>query len=218
MLDLALFRDGIVRGAAVAQVGTAIAMAGVMFSLILHFQYAYGWSPVRAGLANLPLIGTMVLAAPLSEALARRWGHRVACLVGAVFLAGSLGGLAWGVEHGYLAIALLMVTFTFGLRTIMTICAVALVSAMPENRTSLGAALNDTAQEVGSSVGTAVVGTLIAVLVTTVLPDGTWTDDLVASFFHGERVVLTTLAVVVGLLVGAGALSLSSSRAVDEHP
>jgi hypothetical protein len=51
-----------------------------------------------------------------------------------------------------------------------------------------------------------------------VLPDGTWTADLVASFFHGERVVLTTLAVVVGLLVGAGALSLSSSRAVDEHP
>ncbi|MFF1531414.1 MFS transporter [Cellulomonas sp. NPDC058312] len=218
MLDLTLFRDGIVRGAALAQVGTAIAMAGVMFSLILHFQYAYGWSPVRAGLANLPLIATMVLAAPLSERLARRCGHRVACLVGAVFLAGSLGGLAWGVEHGYPAIAALMVTFTFGLRTVMTICAVALVSAMPENRTSLGAALNDTAQEVGSSVGTAVVGTLIAVLVTTVLPDGTWTSDLVASFFHGERVVLTTLAVVVGLLVGVGALSLSSSRAVDEHP
>ena len=26
-------------------------MAAVMFGLILHFQYAYGWSPVRAGLA-----------------------------------------------------------------------------------------------------------------------------------------------------------------------
>ena len=218
MLDLSVFRDGVVRGAALAQVGTSVAMAGVMFGLILHFQYAYGWSPVRAGLANLPLIATMVLATPLSEGMAKRWGHRVACLVGAALLAGSLGGLAWGVEHGYLAIALLMVTFTLGLRTIMTICAVALVSAMPENRTSLGAALNDTAQEVGTSVGTALVGTLIAVLVTTVLPDGAWTSDLVASFFHGERVVYTTLAVVVGLVAGAGALSLSSSRAVDERP
>lgn len=110
-----------------------------------------------------------------------------------------------------------MVTFTFGLRTIMTICAVALVSAVPENRTSLGAALNDTAQEVGTSVGTALVGTLIAVLVTTVLPDGAWSGALVASFFHGERVVYAVLAVVVGLLAGAGALSLSGSRAVDEH-
>ena len=188
-----------------------------MFGLILHFQYAYGWSPMRAGLANLPLILTMIAATPISEGLAKRFGHRIACLIGAVLLAGSLGGLAWGVEHGYLAIAFFMVTFTIGLRTVMTICAVALVEAMPENRTSLGAALNDTAQEVGTSVGTAVVGTLIAVLVTTVLPAGVWGADLVQSFFHGERVVYLTLAVVVGLIAGAGALSLSSSRSVDEH-
>ncbi|MEN0128864.1 MAG: MFS transporter [Brevundimonas sp.] len=217
MLDLTMFRNGTVRGASIAQIGTSVAMAGVMFSLILHFQYAYGWSPMKAGLANLPLILTMILATPVTEALVKRVGHRMACLVGAAFLAGSLAGLAWGVSHGYLAIAFFMVTFTFGLRTVMTICAVALVGAMPENRTSLGAALNDTAQEVGTSVGTAVVGTLIAVLVTTVLPDGVWGSDLVASFFHGERVIFATLAVVVGLIAGAGALTLTSSRSVDEH-
>jgi len=55
MLDLDVFADGTVRGAAIAQAGTSIAMASRMFGLILHFQYAYGWSPVRAGLANLPL-------------------------------------------------------------------------------------------------------------------------------------------------------------------
>ena len=218
MLDLDVFRNGTVRGASIAQIGTSVAMAGVMFGLILHFQYAYGWSPMRAGLANLPLILTMIAATPISEGLAKRFGHRIACLIGAVLLAGSLGGLAWGVEHGYLAIAFFMVTFTIGLRTVMTICAVALVEAMPETRTSLGAALNDTAQEVGTSVGTAVVGTLIAVLVTTVLPAGVWGADLVQSFFHGERIVYLTLAVVVGLIAGAGALSLSSSRSVDEHP
>lgn len=64
MLDLRLFSNGPVRGAAIAQIGTAIAMAAVMFGLILHFQYAYGWSPVRAGLANLPLIVTMIVATP----------------------------------------------------------------------------------------------------------------------------------------------------------
>ncbi|MBD8057958.1 MFS transporter [Cellulomonas sp. JH27-2] len=217
MLDLKVFRNGIVRGASIAQIGTSVAMAGVMFGLILHFQYAYGWSPVKAGLANLPLIVTMIAATPISESLAKRFGHRVACLVGAALLAGSMAGMAWGVSHGYLAIAIFMVTFTIGLRTVMTICAVALVDAMPENRTSLGAALNDTAQEVGTSVGTAVVGTLIAVLVTTVLPDGTWGADLVASFFHGERIVYGVLAVVVGLIAGVGAMSLSSSRSVDAH-
>jgi MFS family permease len=216
MLDLSLFSNGTVRGATIAQAGTAIAMASVMFGLILHFQYAYGWSPVKAGLANLPIIVTMLAATPLSEWLARRFGHRIACLVGAAFLAGSLAGLSWSVEHGYLAIAVCMVAMTIGLRTVMTICAVALVDAMPSNRTSIGAALNDTAQEVGTSVGTAVVGTMIALLVTTTLPAGTWSSDLVASFFHGERITYAVLAVVVGLVAAVGALSLTDSHSTEE--
>ncbi|GEE03866.1 MFS transporter [Gordonia spumicola] len=217
MLDLSLFARGTVRGAAIAQVGTSIAMAGVMFGLILHFQYAYGWSPVRAGLANLPMIVTMIAATPLSEYLGSRFGHRIACLIGAGFLTASLAGMAWGVHHGYLVIAISMVLMTIGLRTVMTICAVALVNAMPENRTSIGAALNDTAQEVGTSVGTAVIGTLIAALVTSNLPVGAWSHDLVESFFDGERVAYAVLAVVVGAIAGWGALTLTDSRDVDEH-
>jgi EmrB/QacA subfamily drug resistance transporter len=216
MLDLSLFSNGTVRGGAIAQTGTSIAMASVMFGLILHFQYAYGWTPVQAGLANLPIIVTMLVATPISEGLAKRYGHRIACLVGAALLAGGLAGLSWGVEHGYLPIAVSMVLMTIGLRTVMTICAVALVDAMPANRTSIGAALNDTAQEVGASIGTAVVGTLIAVLVTTRLPVGTWSNDLVSSFFHGERITYAVLAVLVGLIAGGGALTLSDSHATEE--
>lgn len=216
MLDLRVFGAGTVRGAAVAQIGTSIAMAGVLFGLILHFQYAYGWSPVRAGLANLPLIVTMIAATPVSEWLGRRFGHRIACLVGAVLLAGSLAGLAWGIDHGYPAVAVAMVVMTLGLRTVMTICAVALVEAMPRNRTSVGAALNDTAQEVGSSVGTAVVGTLIAALVGSQLPAGVWSSAMVASFFHGERITYAVLAVIVGVVAVWGALTLTDSRSLDE--
>ncbi|MFC6705315.1 MFS transporter [Flexivirga alba] len=216
MLDLSVLSNGTVRGALLAQIGTAIAMASVMFGLILHFQYAYGWSPVRAGLANLPMIATMLVATPLSEWLAKRFGHRIACLVGAACLAASLAGMAWGVEHGYVAIAVSMVVMTVGLRTVMTICAVALVDAMPENRTSIGTALNDTAQEVGTSVGVAVVGTLIAALVTAQLPAGTWSNSLVQSFFHGERITYAVLAVVVGVIATVGALTLTDSHAVEE--
>ncbi|GAB2472810.1 MFS transporter [Xylanimonas ulmi] len=217
MLDLVAFRDGAVRGAAIAQVGTAIAMAGVMFSLILHYQYAFGWSPLKAGLANLPFIITMVAANPISEALGRRLGNRVACLVGAVLLAGALGGLAWAVEHGYLAISVFVVVFTVGMRTVMTTCAVALVDAMPENRTSMATALNDTAQEVGSSLGTAVVGTLIATLVTAALPAGAWNPALVERFFGGERIAFTVLAVAVGALVAWGVASLPGRHAAIER-
>jgi len=217
MLDLSLFSNGTVRGASIAQVGTSIAMASVMFGLILHFQYAYGWSPVRAGLANLPIIVTMLAATPLCEWLVKQFGHRVACLVGAAFLAGSLASLSWGVEHGYVAIAVSMVALTIGLRTVMTICAVALVEAMPSNRTSIGTALNDTAQEVGASIGTSLIGTLIAALVTTQLPAGRWSESLVASFFHGERITYAVVAVVVALVAGGGSLALTDSRSTDEH-
>ncbi len=216
MLDLGVFSSGTIRGAAVAQIGTSIAMASVMFGLILHFQYAYGWSPLKAGLANLPIIVTMLAASPFSEWLVRRFGHRIACLVGAIFLAGSLAGLSWAVDHGYAAIAVCMVLLAVGLRTVMTICAVALIGAMPSNRTSIGAALNDTAQEVGTSVGTAVIGTAIAALVTTQLPAGTWPNDLVESFFHGERITYGLLAIVVGLIAGWGALTLTDSRSTEE--
>ena len=218
MLDLNLFRTGTVRGAVIAQVGTSIAMAGVMFALVLHFQYAWGWSPMAAGLANLPMIATMLLATPFTEWLVRRFGHRIACLIGALLLAAGLGGMAWAVESNYVAIALAMIVMTAGLRTVMTICAVALIGAMPDERTSMGAALNDTAQEVGTSVGIAVVGTLIAVLVTTVLPNGVWSPELVSTYIAGERTVFTVLAIAVGLIAGFGALTLTNARTTEEHP
>ena len=217
MLDLRLLRNRTVRGATVAQIGTSVAMAGVMFSLILHFQYAYGWSPIRAGLANLPFIVTMLATSPLTEHLVTRFGRRLACLAGAVTLTVGLGFLSWAVDHGYLAIAVGMVIMTVGLRTVMTICAVGLVDAMPSNRTSLGAALNDAAQEVGTSIGTALIGTVIAALVVTDLPLGAWSQALTTSYFHGERVAYLALTVIVGVVAVLGALTLDNSRTSDEH-
>ncbi|WP_249028141.1 hypothetical protein [Rathayibacter tritici] len=137
MIDLTIFRAGPVRGAALTQLGASVAFASVLFGLILHFQYAYGWSLVRVGLANLPVIVTMLAATPITERLAARLGHRAACPVGTGLLVGALVGMAWAVDRGYLAIAVMMVVLTVGLRTIMTICAVALVEAMPANRTSV---------------------------------------------------------------------------------
>ena len=217
MLDLGLLKGGTVRGAMVAQLATAVAMAAVMFGLILHFQYAYGWSPMKAGLAILPLILTMLAASPLAEKLVTSRGHRIACLIGSAILAASMAGMAMAVEHGYLAIAVFMVTFTIGLRIVMTTCAVALVDAMPSNRTSLGTSLNDTAQEVGTSIGTAFIGSMIAVLVTRTLPKGAWSVELSTSYFHGESIGFMILAAAVGLTAVWGSLTLTDSRATEEH-
>ena len=216
MLDLRLFRGRTVRGATLAQLGGSIAMIGTFFGLVLHFQYAYGWSPMRAGFANLPFILTMLVATPLAEQGAKHLGHRVTCLIGAGLLTGSLVGMAWSVEHGYLAIALCMVGMTIGLRIIMTICAVALIDAMPEQQTSIGAALNDTAQELGTSVGIATVGTVLAAVIGSQLPAGTWTTAMVSTFFTGERTAYLVLALLVGAIATYGANTLTNSRSTEE--
>lgn len=60
------------------------------------------------------------------------------------------------------------------------------------------------------------VGTTIAALVTTRLPAGAWSESLVASFFHGERITYAVLAVVVGAVAALGASSLTDSRSTEE--
>ncbi|MEZ5202529.1 MAG: hypothetical protein R2742_15075 [Micropruina glycogenica] len=85
-----------------------------------------------AGLANLPMVVLHHAVAPArsgncwpaATAPHRLRGRR-----------GALAGLAWAVEVGYWAIALFMVTqMPNGRRTVMTICAVALVDATPASR------------------------------------------------------------------------------------
>jgi MFS family permease len=156
-----------------------------------------------------------LLATPVAEQLAARLGHRIATLVAAATLTVSLAGMAWAVPHGYAAIAAAMVGMTIGLRTIMTICAIALVDAMPVNRTSVGAALNDTAQEVGTSVGIAVVGTVLAAALGTAGVGG-WDSATIAAFLHGERLAFVLLAVIVGLVATYGANTLTDSRSIEE--
>jgi hypothetical protein len=65
-------------------------------------------------------------------------------------------------------------------------------------------------------VGTALVGTLLATSVVQVLPTGDWTPALVASYFHGERVVFLVLAVVAGTIAAYGASTLTDSRETEE--
>lgn len=60
------------------------------------------------------------------------------------------------------------------------------------------------------------VGTLIATFVTAQLPAGMWASDLVASFFHSERVTYAVLAVAVGVIAATGAPTLTSSHDTGE--
>lgn len=154
MIDLSLLAHRTVRGSALAQMGASVAQMAVVFLLILHLQDALGWSALEAGLGNLPFVITMIAASPLADGAIARLGHRVTCSIAAGLLVAGLLELAWATPHGYWAMVPGIVVLTAGLRVIRTVCAVALIESVPEDRSSLGTAL-----------GTAVVGTVIAALV-----------------------------------------------------
>lgn len=217
MIDLSLLAHRTVRGSALAQLAGSVAMMAAMFLLILHFQYANGWSPMRAGFANLPFVITMLVASPVTEWLTKRFGHRITTAISVALLTISLVGMAWAIEQPYWMLAICIAGMTLGLRSIMTVCAIALVDSVPENRTSLGTALNDVTQELGSSLGVAVIGTVIAALVGAVLPSGVWDAAFRATFVHGERVALVVVAALVTVIGAYGASTLTNSHSVEEH-
>lgn len=185
--------------------------------LIMHFQYALGWSPMKSGLANLPFIVMMILSSLLAEKTIELYGHRITCILATVCLVAGALVLAVGVGHGYWVSAVGMGLMAMGMRVIMTVCAVALIDSVPEDQTSMGTAINDVTQELGTSFGTALVGTLIAALVATSLPTGAWSADFVQSFFHGERVVYVVTAVLCAVVAGYGCSTLTDSKRSDEH-
>ena len=216
MLDLRLLARPTVRGSALLQAAVMVAMVGVGFSTTQLFQFAWSWSPMRAGLGSLPLVAGMFVAAPISDALTARAGHRRTALVGAGLVLAALAGFIAGISHGYLPVAVSLMVMAVGTRLVMTTSAIALLEALPEDHTSIGSALNDTSQELGNSIGVAVVGTIMAAVVGVALPGTAWPAALVTSFVHSQQLAYAVLAGIVAAITFVGARSLTDSRTTEE--
>lgn len=217
MLDLTMFARPTVRGSALLQTAVMVAMVGVMFASTQLFQYAWGWSPVMAGLGTMPLVAGMFLAAPLTDTLVDHVGHRRTALIGCAALIGSLLVLIVSMSS-YPGFAVGLLLLAVGMRLVMTTCAVALIEALPEDHTSLGSALNDTAQELGNSVGVAVIGTVTATIMGATLPTGRWSEAVTNEFLHSQRIGFAILAGLVAVIAVIGGRTLTDSKTTEEQP
>lgn len=217
MLDLAMFARPTVRGSALLQTSVMIAMVGVSFASTQLFQYAWGWSPMMAGLGTLPLVAGMFLASPLTDALMDKFGHRRTALIGCSALIASLLILIVSMSS-YPGFAVGLLVLAIGMRLVMTTCAVALIEALPKDHTSLGSALNDTAQELGNSVGVAVIGTVTATVMGATLPTGRWSEAVTNEFVHSQRIGFAILAGLVAVITIIGGRTLTNSTSTEEQP
>lgn len=205
MIDWHLLELGAVRGGAIAQAAVMLAMAGGLFTLTLHLQLVLGWSPLRAAVGMLPVIVTMVGIAPFVDRVVAAVGHRRTVLLGGFSAAVALALLAAGATAPYVVLAAGLVLLTAGIRLVMSTAGVALIGALPETQTSLGTAINDTAQEYGTSIGSAILGTVIAAGAGTALPAAgeagsesaaaaAWAASFVAAEQRGQLVVAALVA------------------------
>lgn len=217
MLDIDLLMRPIVRGSAIVQISVMLSMVGAMYGLTQQFQFAWGWSPLEAGFANIPFVVAMFAASPLADWLIAHRGQRHSAIIGGAFAVTGLVILAFAVSHSYPLVAVGIVTLVFGVRITMTSSALSLMGDLPETHTSVGAALNDTSQELGNAIGVAIVGTVMAIIVGTHLPEGAWPAHLAHNFIHAEQIALGIIACLVAALVALGARSLTNSTQTEEH-
>jgi len=88
------------------------------------------------------------------------------------------------------------------MRVVGVVAGVNVLRGLPKNRTTIGAALVDTATEVSSRVGIAVTGTTLAALFTGDITTSNWSTQQSVEFLEAVTIFALVLTVVAAALVG----------------
>ncbi|UBU15366.1 MFS transporter [Nonomuraea gerenzanensis] len=242
LIDVRLFARRAFSASILTNLLAIFAMSAMMLMFAWYLQLVLGWSPLQAGLAQLPggLSGAVggVLAAKLIPYL----GRNGVVALGLAMNAGSfLYYATLSTELNYLALLPVMVVGGMGVGFAFTVNNDNVLATAPRQRAGAAAAVSETAFELGAALGIAILGTVLtsayranlelpagvpgeaageslagALGVAATLPAGQ-ADALVraaqAAFLDGVH--LTSL-VTAGLLVAVAVLALVGLRGVPK--
>jgi EmrB/QacA subfamily drug resistance transporter len=163
MLDMTFFKDPRFSAASGAIMLTFFALFGMLFVLTQYLQLVLGFSAVKAGVVLVPQALVLMICAPLSSVLTRRWGNKLV-VAGGLFLVGICLLLFLVLdEHTNIptivAIAALMAV---GMGNIMAPATDSIMGSLPRAKAGVGSAVNDTTRQVGGAVGVAVIGSVLS--------------------------------------------------------
>ena len=164
LMRLSIFR---VRSLAVADTVLlllASGMFGMFFFASLYIQQILGYSPLKAGLAFLPVTAVIMIGAGLAQQLIRRFGVRNVGAFGIALASVGLLVLTQLPVHGSYAGDVLPGLLPLGLGLGLAFVPITLLgtSGVREEDNGLASGLFNTAQQVGGSLGLAVLSTLAA--------------------------------------------------------
>ena len=147
----------------VAAVCAFAALAGFLFLNALYLQSVRGFSPLDAGLLTLPMAVMTGLLPPVSARIVGSRGPRVPLLIGGCGIALSALILLVALEPTTPIGVLLLAYVVFGIGFGMVNAPITntAVTGMPLAQSGVAAAVASTSRQVGSSLGVAVLGSLV---------------------------------------------------------
>lgn len=163
--DPRLFRDRVFAGGNAALCLLFFAMTAASFFAAFYLQGARGFSPLAAGLAAIPSAAGVMLGAPLSTRLVRRWSVRPVATVTLTVAGLAMGTFVFFGLHTPIFWNEVLVGIQ-GTAIGMTIAPMtnAVMSTLPLDRAGAGAAVNNTVRQAGSVLGIAVGGSLMSIV------------------------------------------------------
>jgi EmrB/QacA subfamily drug resistance transporter len=158
LLPLSVFR---IKGLVAADVTQLVGVAGfisMFFFLTLYMQNVEGWSPIRTGLAYLPITIGVGIGASMAPKLVAKVGTRPVVVSGAAIASVGVYLLAQLKVHGSYAGDLLpgMVIMAIGLGFLFVAITTAANAGVPHHQAGLAAALLNASQQVGGALGLAI--------------------------------------------------------------
>jgi MFS family permease len=168
-------------------------------------QEILGYSPLKAGLAFLPITAGIIIGAGLSQQLIKRFGVRNISVTGLVLAsAGMLYLTQLPVNGTYVSDLLVgLLPMSIGMGLVFVPITLLATSGVSSDDSGLASGLFNTAQQVGGSLGLAILSTLAASQTSKLLQGGGVGEA--AARVSGYHVAF--LAAAIMLAAGAGIMA-----------
>lgn len=163
MLDLRLFKNHAFSVSALSIMLVFFALMGIFFSMSQLFQLIMGYSTMESSIRMLPIMMLMMLTAPFVPNIVKKVGVRWTVAAGLTLVSIAFLIMSqWPVVPSYWQVVGGMLVMMVGMSLTMTPATNMLMSAIPRNRAGMGSAMNNTARELGGSLGIAVLGAILS--------------------------------------------------------
>jgi MFS family permease len=181
-------------------VSASAALFGTLFLGTYLLQHVLGLDPFASALRMVPLAAVMVLGAPVSAVLQRRFGHRRTAVAGMALLA--LGILLTSRLDGQstaMATALSFLVVGAGFCPVMVTATAVVVREAPRGTEGVAGGLQQTAMNVGPALGLALVTMLMGVAAPGAGPGSTGGPEFTEAM--GTALVVLAAPAALGALI-----------------